>query len=290
MAYSDETVFLNGEYLRRKDARISPDDRGFLFADGVYEVLSGYDGRLFEPQRHIQRLGRSLSGLDISGFDPEDIVGISKRLIDANGLSSYDSIIYIQVTRGAAPRSHALTSKNIAPTVYAFAKRFDRPLKKQKEGVGIIFMEDQRWSRCDIKSVSLLPNVLAKQKAADAGYEEAVFVRDGEITEGSASSFAAVFSGTLTTHPESNLILGSITRSVVIDLCISAGIEVEERPVRKEELPYAEEMMIMSTTKEIIPVTSYDGEKVSGGVPGKVTAQIQGLFNGYIRGQAAKND
>ena len=288
MADKKEIVFLNGQYISKGNAWISPDDRGFIFSDGVYEVLSGYKGKIFEPVQHIQRLGNSLSGLNITGFDPADILEISERLIEANNLASLDSIIYIQVTRGTAPRSHAVDSADMTPTVYAFSKRFDRPLQKQKEGAGIILLEDERWARCNIKSVSLLPNILAKQKAADSGYEEAVLVRDGEITEGSASSFAAVFSGTFTTHPESNRILGSITRSVVIDLCKSAGIAVEERPIRKEELAYAEEMMIMSTTKEIIPVTAYDSATVSDGRPGKITMRLQGLFTDHIEKNCSK--
>ena len=245
-------------------------------------MLSGYNGKILEPGRHIQRLGNSLSGLNISGFDPADTLEISNRLIEANDLASLDSIIYIQVTRGSAPRSHAIPSIKLTPTVYASAKQFDRPLKKQEGGVRVIFLEDERWARCNIKSVSLLPNILAKQKAADSGAEEAVLVRDCEITEGSSSSFAAVFSGTLTTHPESNRILGSITRGIVIDLCKRAGIAVEERPVKKEELAYAEEMMIMSTTKEIMPVTAYDAMTVSDGSPGKITIKLQGLFAEYI--------
>ncbi|MBN2184238.1 MAG: aminotransferase class IV [Candidatus Krumholzibacteriota bacterium] len=288
MDYKKEIVFLNGQYIGREKAWISPDDRGFVFSDGVYEVLSSYNGKVFEAWRHIQRLDGSLSGLNISGFDPADILEISERLIDANNLASLDSIIYIQVTRGAAPRSHAVDQAVMTPTVYACVKRFLRPLRKQKEGVGVILLDDERWARCNIKSVSLLPNILAKQKAADSGHEEAVLVRDGVITEGSASSFAAVFSGTLTTHPESNRILGSITRSVVIDLCKSAGIEVEERPIKKEELAYAEEMMIMSTTKEILPVTAYDSVIVSDGRPGKVTMRLQALLNDYIDDNCSK--
>ncbi|MBN2070192.1 MAG: aminotransferase class IV [Candidatus Krumholzibacteriota bacterium] len=282
MTGKKEIVFLSGNYINRDEARISPDDRGFIFADGVYEVVRSYRGKLFEPGHHIERLGRSLAALDIRGFDPALIENISEKLIESNDLSSCDSTVYIEVTRGTAPRSHTVPSPRVSPTVYAFASRLDRPVNKQKEGIAIIFVPDDRWGRCDIKSISLLPNILARQKAEDEGADEAVFVLGSDITEGSSSSFAAVFSGALATHPESPRILGGITRKIVIDLCERAGIPVDQRPIKKEELIYADEMMILSTTREVMPVTICDGKKVTSGKPGKITRRLQQLYTRYI--------
>ncbi len=287
MQTGNDIVYLNGDYPGRDEASISPDDRGFIFADGAYEVARSYYGRLFELESHIDRLKRSLSELSITGFDASLLAGISNKLIDMNNLSDKEATVYIQVTRGCAPRKHAFPVPYTAPTVYASSSLFAPPVEERKNGAGIILIPDDRWARCDIKSVSLLPNILAKQKATDAGAEEAIFVRDGEITEGSASNFAAVFSGSLVTHQDSNRILAGITKKVVIELCSQNGINIEERPIKKEELVYADEMLLLSTTREIMPVVRFDGNTVSDGKPGPVTRKLQRLFDKYIK--AANN-
>ncbi|HSG29698.1 MAG TPA: aminotransferase class IV, partial [Candidatus Krumholzibacterium sp.] len=250
------TVFLNGSFLPKSEAHISPDDRGFLFADGVYEVVRVYGGRPFRMDDHITRLSASLEGLGIRDADPAGFVDITGRLIADNSLSGCDSLVYIQITRGVAPRTHTFPGSGVPPTRYACAWEQERPARLDETGISAILVPDARWDRCDIKTVFLLPNVLARQKAEEAGAGEALFVRDGAITEGSASNFAAVFGETLVTHPDGGHILSGITKKVVLEICAELGIAVEQRPVMQGELAYALEAMVMSTTREIMPVVS----------------------------------
>ncbi len=271
-------VYLNGKYVGRDSASISPEDRGFMFADGVYEVVRSYRGRIFRIEDHVARFRRSLSEISIRGIDAGVLEDITAELVLRNGLSGVDAIVYVQATRGAAPRLHAFPAGGTPPTVYAFARRFDVPLGMISNGTRIIMVPDIRWTRCDIKSVSLLPNILARQKAEEEGADEAVFVRDGSITEGTTSNFAAVFGGGLVTHHDCGFILGGITKKVVFELCGNLDIPVERRPVKTGELIYAEEMMIMSTTKEIVPVVRYDDHAVGDGGPGPVTRRLQEAF------------
>jgi D-alanine transaminase len=205
------------------------------------------------------------------------------ELLDRNGLSGSEALIYLQITRGAAPRTHRFPAGGAAPTVYAHAVRFDPPVEERDSGIPVILVPDTRWSRCDIKSIALLPNILARQMAEEAGAEEAVFVRDGVVTEGTASSICAVFSGTVITHPESNLVLPGITKKVVFDICSRTGIPAAERRFREEELSRASEMMLLSTTRDIMPIVSVDGMKVGDGSPGPLTRKIQAAFSEVIR-------
>ena len=218
MEQGKQIVWLNGSYMDRGEASISPEDRGFLFADGVYEVVISYGGRIFRIEDHVARLRRSLGGISIKGVDAAILADIAPELVARNDLSDGDAIVYMQVTRGAAPRLHAFPAEGTPPTVYAFARRFRLPVDMIRDGTGIITVPDIRWTRCDIKSVSLLPNVLAKQKAEEEGAGEAVFVRDGALTEGTASNFAAVFGGSLVTHQDCGFILGGITKGGLRDL------------------------------------------------------------------------
>jgi len=278
MEQGKQVVWLSGAYMDRGEASISPEDRGFLFADGVYEVVISYGGRIFRIEDHVARLRRSLGGIAIRGVDAAILADIAPGLVARNDLSDGDAIVYMQVTRGAAPRLHAFPAEGTPPTVYAFARRFQLPIDMIRDGTGIITVPDIRWTRCDIKSVSLLPNVLAKQKAEEEGAGEAVFVRDGALTEGTASNFAAVFGGSLVTHQDCGFILGGITKKVVFEICGDLGIPVQERPVRTGELAYADEAMILSTTKEIVPAVSIDGRIVADGRPGPVTLRLQKEF------------
>lgn len=284
----NEIVFLNGSYIKKEDAAISPDDRGFLFADGVYEVVRVYNGELFQMEDHVERLATSLEGLKIRGVAPGSLVDITNRLVAENSLQGKDALIYIQITRGVAPRTHAFPSIPVSPTIYAKAWPQTPPREQIEKGIKTILVPDARWDRCNIKTVFLLPNVLARQKAEEAGAGEALFVRDGMITEGSASNFAAVFGGTLVTHPDGGHILSGITKKVILVLCEALGIPVEERPVMKGELTYAEEAMVMSTTREIMPVTSIDGETTGTGVPGPVTRNIQKAFSDLIQKECGR--
>lgn len=275
-------VYFNGQMMPRDEVRISPEDRGFVFGDGVYEVIRVYAGKLFEADAHLKRLARSLRELRI-GFDGVDrLEGISHRLLVENGLETGDAAVYIQITRGTATRKHAFPPADTPPTVYVSAYAFDPPKKEWEQGVKIILVPDIRWTRCDIKSVALLPNVLAAQQAAEAGAKEAVFIRDGAVTEGAHTNFAAVFDGEVRTAPYSNLILPGTTRNVAIPLCRDIGIPVREFPILQHELKSADEAMIWGTTTEVMPVVQIDDAPVGDGTAGPVTRRLQEAFAGRV--------
>ena len=271
-------AFFNGRYVEKDEIRISPDDRGFLFADGVYEVIRAYGGRLFRPGDHEARLVRSMREIRIDPPEGISFPDVARELLARNGLAGEDALVYIQVTRGAAPRRHAFPPAGAAPTVYAAASPFEAPRETQRRGARVILVPDTRWERCDIKSVALLPNVLARQKAAEEGADEALFVREGFVTEGTHTTFCAVLEGRLRTHPEDHRILPGVTRRIVLDLCRKEGVPVEERPIPAADLGRAEEIMILSTTAEITPVVLVDGRPVGDGRPGPVTRRLQEAF------------
>ncbi len=283
MKTGDTVVYLDGSFVPQGEAAVSPLDRGFMFADGVYEVIRSYRGSLFERAAHFERLKRSLREIRIDQDAAGGLEEILPELLERNGLAGSEALIYVQITRGAAPRTHQFPAAKTAPTVYALAIPFDPPLEQRDRGIPVILVPDTRWSRCDIKSISLLPNILARQMADDVGAGEAVFIRDGVVTEGSTSTLCAVFSGTVVTHPESNVVLPGITKRVVFDLCSRTGIPVAERSFREEELPRAAEMMLLSTSREIMPIVSVDGMKVGDGTPGALTRKLQAAFSEVIR-------
>ena len=283
MGSGNETVYLNGNFVRRDEALVSVLDRGFMFADGVYEVIRSYRGSLFELAAHMERLRRSLREIRMAGKASDGIEDVLPELLERNGLAGSEALVYVQITRGTAPRAHQFPVPETAPTVYAHVVPFDPPFEQRDKGIPVILVPDTRWNRCDIKSIALLPNILARQMAEDAGASEAIFIRNGNVTEGSASTFCAVFSGTVVTHPESNVVLPGITRKVVFDLCARTGIPVAERPFREDELSRAAEMMLLSTSREVMPVISVDGIEVGNGSPGQLTRKIQAAFSEIIR-------
>ncbi|HSJ09746.1 MAG TPA: D-amino-acid transaminase [Longimicrobiales bacterium] len=271
-------VYLNGSYIDHTAAVIPVDDRGFLFADGVYEVVRVYNGRPFLFSAHIQRLRAGLAALRISDSVVDGLEDIATRLIANNGVSA-DGTIYIQVTRGVAPRKHAFPADSVTPTLYAFAKPFrNYPAEHFERGVAAITVPDTRWSRCDIKSIALLPNVLANQQAHEAGAFEALFVKDGIVIEGSHSNLFAVLDGTLITYPSSNYILSGITRNLVLHLARELGIPAREAPLYWEQLGDVEELFLSGTTTEITPLATVDGRAVGSGSRGPVTARLQEAF------------
>ena len=276
-------VYLNGDFIPKEEARLSPDDRGFLFADGAYEVFHAYEGRLFKADRHLARMARSLRELRIDGPDTDRLGEIVETLIRRNNLGAGNAVVYLQITRGAAPRKHPFPAPDTPPTVYATAFPHTLPLEKQEHGIRVILTPDIRWTRCDIKSVALLPNVLAHQRAKDSGAEEAVFVRDGTITEGALTNACAVFRGRLVTYPKSPYILSGITREVVLTLCEKLDISFEEYPVLEKELRTADELFLCNTTSEVIPVTQVDDWTVSDGKPGPVTRALQQAYREMTR-------
>ena len=275
-------AYFNGRFIPQKDVKISPDDRGFLFADGAYEVIRSYGGRLFKVEEHLERLERSLSELLITLPSPTNLRAVAEQLIHRNNLENGDATLYIQVTRGVAPRRHEFPDKGIPATVYVTTSPLQPFLDESENGVIIILVPDIRWERCDIKSVALLPNVLASQKAKDKGAFEAIFVRDGTITEGSRTNFCALFDEQLVTHPANHRILAGITRQVVLDLCYELDIPFRELPILEKELREAGELMILGTTSEILPVVQVDGWMVGDGKPGPITTKLQRAYKKFV--------
>jgi len=269
-------VYFNGEFLSKEEVRISPDDRGFLFADGVYEVIRGYGVKPFKLEEHLKRLERSLREIQIDYPDAGKLGPIAEKLIQMNKLAGAEfTTIYIQVTRGAAPRKHTFPEEKTPPTVYMSASPGISQKEKIERGVKIILVPDIRWYRCDIKSISLLPNVLANQQAKEKGAEEAVLVRDGIITEGSHTNFYAVFEGRVLTHPMNHHILPGITRDIIVNLCRDLKIPFRDELVREKDLPRAQEMFLSGTSMEVTPVVQVDDWKVGKGEPGPVTASLR---------------
>jgi len=275
-------TYFNGEFLPKEVVRISPDDRGFLFADGAYEVIRAYKGNLFRLTAHLQRLQNSLQGLGITVLDTKELQDVAVQLIECNDLASGDAALYIQVTRGVAPRTHSFPPGDTPPTVYMSAWPFHAVPERLEHGVRVILVPDIRWLRCDIKSVALLPNVLASQQAKENDAYEAVFVRDGIVTEGSHANFAAVFNGHLVTHPKTNHILPGITRQVVLQLCEELDLPYRESPISETELRGAHELMLLGTTTEVMPVVQVDDWPVADGQPGPITKTLQQAFRQLV--------
>jgi D-alanine transaminase len=282
-------VYLNGEYVERAHAAMSVEDRGFLFGDGVYEVVRAVGGRLIEAQRHWRRLARSLNGILIerpAELDDDALSAIAYRLLDANDLTEGDALLYLQVTRGAAVRTHHFPAATTRPTVYASASAFQPPDALRARGAAVITMPDIRWARCDLKSVNLLPNVLAKQQAVAAGKDEAIFVRDGTVTECSSANLFAVFDGEVRTYPVTNYILPGVTRDVVLEVARQLGVPVREVPVLADELPRADEVFFTSTTNDVMPVVEIDGRPVGSGRPGPVTQRLYAALREHLLANA----
>jgi D-alanine transaminase len=270
-------AFFNGIFVPKDDVRVTPDDRGFLFGDGVYEVARTYGGKLFALDRHLARLRYSLDQLRIQGVELEKLPDVFRELLTRNKLESKDAVVYLQVTRGSALRTHAFPDSPVSPTVYGFAAAIVPKFDPQK-GVAAITVADTRWARCDIKSVSLVANCLANQQAVEAGAFEAIFVRDGVALEGSHTSFFAVIGGEVRTAPLTNYVLPSVTRRLVVELCASHGMAVRETPIFQHELNQADELFLAGTTTEVLPVVKLDGHPVRGGRPGPVTNRLRELF------------
>ena len=270
-------VYLNGRYLDHTEATIPVDDRGFLFADGIYEVIRVYNGTPFLAEPHIQRMRNGLAALRIGSSTLAGIDAIMRRLIEANGVT--DGTVYIQVTRGVAPRKHAFPAPDVPPTMYVLAKPFAAyPAEYFTRGVATVTIPDTRWSRCDIKSIALLPNVLANQYAHESGAFEALFIRDGVLIEGSHSNLFGVLDDTLMTYPASNYILAGITRAFVIDLARELNIPVAEAPILWERMADVQELFLSGTTTEVMPISHVDGRAVGQGAPGPITKRLQEAF------------
>jgi D-alanine transaminase len=272
-----DRVFLNGKVTPRSRATVSIDDRGFLLGDAVYEVIRVIGGRLVEAERHLQRLARSLREVSLPAPDL-DLLAVATQLLKENGLEQGEALLYLQVSRGAAQRQHAFPPAAVAPTVLMTVAPFMPRRELTERGVTAITQPDLRWSRCDIKSVNLLPNVLAAQKASEAGAFEAILVRDALVTEATRSNVFVVVGGILRTHPTGPFILPGVTREVVLQLAHQAGVAIREDAVRAAELADAEEVFVTGTTSDVMPVVAIDGRPIAGGNPGPITRRLGSLL------------
>ena len=272
-----ETVYLNGEFLPKEKAKISPDDRGFIFADGVYEVVKYYNGNPFRYSDHLVRLKHSLAEIAIDYPDLEGLEIIFSDLLMKNSLNDKHAGIYLQITRGENKRVHHFPNE-IVPTVYAFAFELPSFTEKLENGIKVITHEDIRWLRCDIKSVSLLPNTMLYNKAVEAGTGECVFVRNGVVTEATHSSILGVKNGVVITHPLSNLVLPGISRKVVLEICSEYNIPYEERAILETEFYEMDEIILAGTGSEITPIVQVNEKIIGNNKPGEITRFIQQKF------------
>ena len=278
---NDSIVYLNGDYVRLGDAQISVLDRGFIFGDGIYDVVPAYNGKPFRMDGHLARLERSLASIGIKvDMQRADWEALVLNLLQRSGLG--DSMVYIQVTRGVAKRDHAFPA-NTQPTIFCMVSPFTRPgAQVREQGMSAVSMPDVRWLRCEIKSVSLLGNVLAKQHAVEAGVDEVLQFRDGFLSEGSSCNIWVVKNGELLAPPRNNLILEGIRYGFMQEMAESLGIPFNARPISEQEVDDADELMLSSATKELLPITSYNGKPVGSGKPGSVYARLREAYDQAI--------
>ena len=271
------TVYLNGMYLPISEAKVSVLDRGFIYGDGVYELVPVYGREPYRLRQHLARLQRSLDGIRLANphrdAEWETIIRelVSRQPFDDQG-------VYFQVTRGAAKRDHAFP-KDTPPTVFMMSNPLPVPTREQIEGgVAVVTANDERWLHCDLKTISLLGNVLARQLAADNGAVETILFRNGYLTEASASNVLIVKNGAIVAPPKDNLILAGITYDATWELAREGGLPIEVRPVAKAEALAADEMWLSSSTKEVLAVTTVDGRPFASGKPGPVYREMYRLF------------
>jgi len=272
------TAYVNGRYLPLAEAKVSIDDRGYNFADGVYEVCEVRGGRLIDPTRHLTRLQRSLGELRMAMPMPLSALKVVLReTVRRNRV--HDGIVYLQVTRGAAPRDFPFPAEGTVPTIVVTARSSDpaKLARMAEQGIAVITTPDLRWQRVDIKSVALLPNVLAKQAARDKGAREAWLVdARGYVTEGgSSNAWIVTKDGALVTRPLGNDILPGVTRSVVLDALAAKKLRLEERAFTVEEAYAAEEAFVTSASQIVMPVVSIDGRPIGNGAPGLITSSLR---------------
>ena len=283
------TVYLNGQFLPAEQAKISVLDRGFIFGDGVYEVWRVVDGKLFEHARHDRRLKRGLKSVELSVPDQEidALAGVADRLLRENDLRQGEGTFYVEITRGAAPRTHAYPPAGTKPTILAMVSRFEVPHALREAGAKAITQPDVRWLHCDVKTVQLLPNVMAKQKAQVAGALEAIFVRDGIVTEGTHTTVFGVKGGELLTHPLTPLILPSITRELILEIAREQSVRMREEPFTDKELFALDELFVSGTTTDVTPIVEVDGRRIGSGKPGPVSKSLYaGLQSRLYAGSA----
>jgi D-alanine transaminase len=277
-----EIVYLNGDFMRLEDARVPVLDRGFIFGDGIYEVIPVYSKHPFRMQEHLARFRRSHDAIRLAyPLSDAEWIRLVKDLIARN--AGDDQSIYLQVTRGVARRDHAFP-KDTKPTIFGMSSLLSTPAREVVEnGVAAITTVDYRWLKCDVKSTSLLGNCLLRQVAADAGAVEVVMFRDGFLTEGSSSNVFVVKNGTVLAPPKTNLVLPGITYDVVLELAQANGVPHEVRQVSEAEVRSADEIWVTSSTKEVLAVTTLDGKPVGSGKPGAVFKRMHQLYQDFKR-------
>ena len=268
---------LNGTLLPLSEARVPALDRGFLFGDGVYEVLRIYEGRPWLEPEHFQRLARSLNAIRIEGIDLDRLQCRMRETIAAGPFQ--EATVYVQITRGSAPRTHVFP-QNSQPLEFLFVQEFFDPYRELREtGAAVITQPDIRWDRCDIKSLNLLANVLAAQTAMDAGCKEALFyLADGTLTEGTHTSLFGVEDGVLITARNSLAILPGMTRTLIVELATKAGITVREANLQRQSLNRISELFLTGTTSEVLPVVRVDSQTIGDGRPGPITRRMQRAY------------
>ena len=276
--------FVNGRFLPLEEATVSVEDRGFQFGDGIYEVIRTYHGRPFQLDAHLARLQRSAQAIELPL--PWNVQQWVTHIHDGIKRSGYpESKVYLQLTRGAAPRDHVFPAAATTTAVMTVREMCPLDTALRDSGVAVMTMDDWRWGRCDIKSVNLLPNVMARQKAKQAGAFEAVFIRNGQVTEGAVSNVMIVKAGRVLTAPEGEQILSGVTRTIVLELTKKEGLSVEERFVSLDDLLRADEIFLTGTTVEVLPVIRVDGKAVGpggSGKPGPVTLKLQAAFQRLV--------
>ncbi|MEH6990222.1 D-amino-acid transaminase [Cytobacillus firmus] len=279
-----EYVILNGDLIERSKAKVDIEDRGYQFGDGVYEVIRVYNGKMFTADEHLERLLESGKKIELNiPYSKNQLKQMLIEMIERNNLEL--GIVYMQFSRGTSPRNHAYPGADVAPVLTAYTRETTRPVESMRNGVKAILIEDIRWLRCDIKSLNLLGNIMAKQKAAQSGCFEAIQHRGDTVTEGSSSNIAIVKDGTLYTHPATNLILNGITRRKINEICRENGIALKESAFTKEDLLAADEVFMSSTSAEVTPIIEIEGKLIGNGSPGPITNKLQNLFEESIEKQ-----
>ena len=278
---SQNICYLNGEWLPLAEARISPLDRGFIFGDGIYEVVPVYRRKPFRLAQHLARLERSLGEVRMTNpFDREGWQALIGRIVVSS--PEDDQIVYIQVTRGVAKRDFAFPA-GIAPTVFAMTSPLKRPTQQvREEGLHTVSREDERWARCDIKSTSLLGAVLARQYAVDHDAQEVVQFRDGWLTEGSSSNIWVVKDGIVSAPRRDHRILEGIRYGFMDELCVANAIPFSERRIARAEVLAADELLITAATREVLPITRLDGKPVGNGQPGPIYRRLRAAYDAAI--------
>jgi D-alanine transaminase len=278
------TIYLNGQYMPIEEAKISVLDRGFIFGDGVYEVIPVYSRKAFRLAEHLLRLQHSLDGIRLQNPHGEgEWTNIINELIARN--HGEDQYLYLHITRGVAKRDHSFPKPPVKPTVFMMSNPLPAPPADLLEsGVCAVTAQDNRWLRCDIKAIALLPNVLLRQMAVDAGCAETILIRDNAfMTEGAASNIFVVKDGKLFAPPKDNLMLPGITYDVILEIAAANGITHEVRRIAAAEVFAADELLLTSSTKEVLAITQLDGKPVGTGKPGGMFAKLHGLYQDFKR-------